>query len=96
MSDKNTPLLRQHITFSGRVQGVGFRYTAVKAANKSFCTGWVRNETGSTVTMEIQGTKDRIESVIHAIRNSKFIRVKDMDIMEMNPVPNEYDFRILR
>ena len=96
INDNNTPLLRQHITFSGRVQGVGFRYTAGRAANANFCTGWVRNEPDGTVSMEIQGTKEQIESVIHAVRNSKFIRVRSMDVKDLEPETREYDFRILR
>ena len=46
--------------------------------------------------MEIQGTKEQIESVIHTVINSKFIRVRSMDVKDLEPETREYDFRILR
>jgi len=34
---------RIHIIYTGRVQGVGFRYTALDTANKYKIKGWVKN-----------------------------------------------------
>jgi acylphosphatase len=34
---------RLHVVFSGRVQGVGFRFTAESAAHALGVMGWVRN-----------------------------------------------------
>ena len=53
--------VRKRITFYGWVQGVGFRYRAVHAANAVGATGRVRNEYDGSVTMEIQGTEDMID-----------------------------------
>ena len=89
-------LIRQHMVFSGRVQDVGFRYTAGRASNRAGCTGWVRNEKDGTVTMEIQGTKDQIDSVMMAIKSSKFIRISNMDIRELKLKPEEFEFRVVR
>ena len=36
--------VRKHIVFHGRVQGVGFRYTAKYLANSLNLVGWVQNE----------------------------------------------------
>ena len=49
--------VRKHITFYGRVQGVGFRYTAKYLAQSMDLTGWVENEWDGTVTMEVQGSE---------------------------------------
>lgn len=35
--------IRKHFVFSGRVQGVGFRYRAAYAAKGIGITGWVKN-----------------------------------------------------
>ena len=47
--------VRKHIVFYGRVQGVGFRYTAKYLARSLELTGWVKNDWDGTVTMEVQG-----------------------------------------
>lgn len=47
--------VRKRIIFHGRVQGVGFRYTAKYLAQSLGLTGWVANEWDGTVSMEIQG-----------------------------------------
>ena len=72
-------IIRQHIIFTGFVQGVGFRYRARKAADMYGCTGWVRNDWNGTVSMEIQGTEEQIDRVILAIGKGRYIRIEDMD-----------------
>ena len=47
--------VRKHIIFSGRVQGVGFRYTACYLARPLGLTGWVKNLWDGDVEMEVQG-----------------------------------------
>ena len=86
-------MVRRHIVFRGWVQGVGFRYRACHAASLYGCTGWVRNEWDGSVTMEIQGTPDRIEQVIWSIRAGRFIRIEDMESREMPPEEEERGFR---
>ena len=85
-------MVRRHIVFRGWVQGVGFRYRARHAASLYGCTGWVRNEWDGSVTMEIQGTPDRIEQVIRAIRAGRFVRIEGMESREM-PLEEERGFR---
>lgn len=62
MSD--TYIIRRRITFYGWVQGVGFRWRARSAADRYGCTGWVHNDYDGSVTMEIQGPEEAIDSVI--------------------------------
>lgn len=50
-------MVRKHIIFSGRVQGVGFRYTACYLARSLGLTGWVKNLWDGDVEMEVQGMK---------------------------------------
>ena len=86
-------MVRRRIVFRGWVQGVGFRYRARHAASLYGCTGWVRNEWDGSVTMEIQGTPDRIEQVIRAIRAGRFVRIKDIESRELPPEEEERGFR---
>lgn len=92
MTDRRN-LIRKHIIFSGRVQGVGFRYRAAKAAEMYGCTGWVRNDWNGTVSMEIQGTEEQISRVILAIEKSRFIRIENMDCRTIPAEPGERRFR---
>ena len=56
-------IIRKRFSFSGTVQGVGFRWRARHAAESYGATGWVRNERDGSVTMELQGSEETIERV---------------------------------
>ena len=85
--------IRQRIVFSGWVQGVGFRYRAMHAANLYGVTGWVRNDPGGSVTMEIQGTQEQIDNVIMAIERGSYVRIEHMDVKEIPLIEEENGFR---
>ncbi len=53
-----------HVTVHGRVQGVGFRYTAQKQALKLGLTGWVRNRGDGTVEAHFEGTEEQCSSFL--------------------------------
>jgi acylphosphatase len=85
--------IRQHIVFYGWVQGVGFRYRAVQAAQHYGATGWVRNEPDGSVTMEIQGTEEQIDKVIIAIERGSYVRIDHMDVKTIAVIEHDRDFR---
>ena len=85
-------MIRKHIRFWGRVQGVGFRYRAYHAANSVGATGWVRNEYDGSVTMEIQGTEEQIDQVILAIERGRYVEIRNMDVRNIPPI-EERGFR---
>lgn len=86
MFNKNT--VRKYIRFYGLVQAVGFRYTACHAARLYGATGWVKNEWDDSVSMEIQGTEQQIDSVIKALNRGTYIRI---DRMETKSIPARLD-----
>ena len=86
-------MIRRHITFYGRVQGVGFRYRARHAAQLYGCTDWVRNEWDGSVTMEIQGTEEAIDKVIQAIEAGKYVRIEKMESRMIPVDPEERRFK---
>ena len=83
--------VRRHIFFSGRVQGVGFRYTATHLARALDLTGWVRNLWDGRVEMEVQGRPEAIEQLLSQLRNQRFIMIEDVETREM-PVIEETGF----
>ena len=49
-----------HARVKGRVQGVGFRYSAVQEAERLKVNGWVRNVSGGDVEVWAEGPEDKI------------------------------------
>ncbi len=90
----NSQIIRKRITFFGRVQGVGFRYTASYAANSCGVTGWVRNEYNGSVTMEIQGTEEQIYKTLSLINNGRYIQIDRTESRNLACDPNERSFRV--
>lgn len=87
-------MVRKHITFYGRVQGVGFRYRARHAADLYGCTGWVSNEWDGSVTMELQGEESQMELVMMTIEEGLYIRIENMDNRTIAIVEDERRFCI--
>lgn len=83
--------VRKRIIFHGRVQGVGFRYTAKHLARSLGLTGWVQNELNGTVTLEIQGREPMINKLLSGINRNSFIQIDWMDTEEI-PLKRESSF----
>ena len=84
-------MVRKHIIFYGRVQGVGFRYYSVYKERALGLTGWVRNLYDGTVEMEVQGKESEIDQLIIFLQNQRFILIEDMKVKRL-PVVDERDF----
>lgn len=52
---------RLHMKIYGAVQGVGFRYSAVRKARELGLVGWVRNCDDGCVEMEVEGETSALE-----------------------------------
>ena len=77
-------ILRKHIKFYGRVQGVGFRYRAEKSASIYDIYGWIKNNSDGSVEMEVQGEEENIDKMIELIKQGNFIEV---DVIEEKNIP---------
>lgn len=56
--------LRVRMLFSGRVQGVGFRFMQQQFSDKREITGWVKNLDDGNVEAEWQGTGANIQAMV--------------------------------
>ena len=67
---------RRNILFSGRVQGVGFRFTACRAAGGYDITGYVRNLPDGSVECVVEGQAEAIDGFLSDLcgRMSGFVR----------------------
>lgn len=63
---------RERVTvfYSGRVQGVGFRYTAKTQALGFDVSGTVRNLPDSRVELIAEGERHELEAFLEAVRDS--------------------------
>ena len=71
---------------SGRVQGVGFRFFAERAAKKAGVFGWVRNLPDGRVETVVEGSDDAVERYLSEIRKGPFgSRVTDVAVEDRQP-----------
>lgn len=85
-------MIRKHFKFYGSVQGVGFRYRAVHAAQGMFITGWVMNMPDGTVEMEAQGNPELINKMLVMINRSDYIDITNVETKEIPLVEDERGF----
>jgi len=63
-------MVAKRVFYEGRVQGVGFRFSARELATGYEVTGWVRNTIDGRVEMEVQGPADEVDAFVKAILES--------------------------
>jgi len=84
-----------NITLKGRVQGVGFRYSALRAAKSYDIAGFVRNETNGSVYMEAEAEDINLKLFIEWCRNGPGLARVDEIIQTESGICGFQDFRIL-
>ncbi len=94
VTELDNTIIREHFVFRGHVQGVGFRFQAMYAANNYDVTGWVENMSDGSVEMELQGTPQGIAMVLGRIRSARWIVIDEMDVNEIPVVEGERGFGV--
>ncbi|MBF0387456.1 MAG: acylphosphatase [Candidatus Omnitrophica bacterium] len=64
------------VIFKGRVQGVGFRYTACDMARESGICGWVTNLPDGSVQLLAEGEEALVEDLISRLSAHFSVREK--------------------
>lgn len=89
-SDSDKEIVEAHILASGRVQGVGFRSTVWRHAQRFGVTGTVHNVPDGTVAICAQGTRSQIELFLKTIEVEPGMgRVFSLQII-WQPIQNRY------
>lgn len=86
---------RYKLLFKGRVQGVGFRFTAKMIADRLNLTGSVKNLYNYDVESYVQGEVENIEIFIYELQNQRFIRIESIDKTEVDTIQDENSFDIV-
>jgi acylphosphatase len=84
----------KHIIFTGRVQGVGFRFTAFNIANRHNLAGFIRNLPDGTVEMLAQGPTETIDDCIQDIKESFVGYIRETQIKEILSNSQYENFKI--
>ncbi|MCE9604166.1 MAG: acylphosphatase [Planctomycetia bacterium] len=87
--------IRQTVRYTGRVQGVGFRFTAHETAARFRVTGFVQNLDDGRVLMVAEGAADEVERFCCALGETMKRNITAIDIEEPVAAAAEFpDFSI--
>jgi len=73
-----------HIYYSGRVQGIGFRYTVQDIGNSLKVCGWVKNLNDGRVEVLAEAEEDTLSNFLEQI-NQRFSRYIEEASTEWQP-----------
>jgi acylphosphatase len=60
-------MIAREVSFEGRVQGVGFRYSVKELAKGFDVVGWVKNLPDGRVLLSVQGGETEVEEFLESI-----------------------------
>lgn len=83
----------KHLTYTGRVQGVGFRWTAQQVAADFAVTGYVRNLANGAVELVAEGSPEEVEAYLAALAQRMAGYIQQTNLHD-EPAHGFADFRI--
>jgi len=87
-------LVTRKIIFVGRVQGVGFRFTAYAIANRIGLKGQVRNMSDGSVEMIAQGKPENINQCLRDLKETYQQDIRQAKVEEAISDREYADFKI--
>ncbi len=93
-SQDRTAAVRRTIFFSGRVQGVGFRFTTERIAADFAVTGYVRNLSDGRVELVAEGEESTVEKFQHAIERNMGDHITGADVATGTATDEFTSFRV--
>jgi acylphosphatase len=85
---------RLHLFFTGRVQGVGFRFTAKSLALSYSLKGWVCNLADGRVELMVQGPQETIGSFLEDLSGQFRGYITDKELRWLEPSNQLGQFRV--
>ena len=82
------------VRYSGDVQGVGFRYTAMRLAEQFDVTGYVRNLPNGQVELLAEGSPEQVEAFLEAIREQMGQYIQNVQQTDHPPTGQYHSFNI--
>lgn len=90
-------MITKKVIFSGRVQGVGFRYSIKQLAMGFDFIGTVKNLSDATVELQIEGEEEELDEFIHEIVEESDLAgfIKEHSVAEIPLLKGVRGFSIL-
>jgi len=84
-----------HLFYSGRVQGIGFRYTVREIADSFMVCGWVRNLSDGRVEVLAEAEENPLVSFLEQVNGHFSSYIKEVS-KEWSPATGEFrDFQVV-
>jgi acylphosphatase len=84
-----TPAHRHTVTYTGHVQGVGFRYTTHSIARNHAVTGYVRNLPDGRVELVAEGNRHELDAFLEEVRSRLANHIRD-ERHDIGPATGEF------
>jgi len=84
-------MIRKVVFYSGRVQGVGFRYTTANLAKRFEVAGYVQNLDDGRVRLDVQGARDQVDGLLVAVAETMARNITAADATDYPPAPTVGD-----
>jgi acylphosphatase len=75
----------RRVYYSGRVQGVGFRFTSLHLARGFDVAGYVRNLPDGRVELVAEGDRAEIDAFLEAVRDAMDRHIRDVTVESCPP-----------
>lgn len=82
------------IRVTGRVQGVGFRWSTVREAARQDITGMVKNCSDGSVYIEAEGEKEKLDNLVEWCRKGPGIGFVKSVVFDVYPPAGYSEFRV--
>jgi acylphosphatase len=82
-------MIRFTVHFAGRVQGVGFRYTAVNVSRSHCAAGYVQNLSDGRVVLVVEGEQAALTALVDDLKETMRDYIRDCTIVR-SPATGEF------
>ena len=90
MPFQDNMLKRSHVIYTGRVQGVGFRYTIRQLAHGFEVVGYVRNLDDGRVEMVAEGDEEELNRFVKHVGSSDLAAYIRHETVEWLPATGDF------
>lgn len=84
------------VHYSGTVQGVGFRYTAMQIARRFDVSGYVRNLPDGRVELLAEGAHQELDGFLAAVAEAMAGCIRNVDVADAPPTGGYRGFDVTR